>query len=84
MKISIALAAIGVFALTAASHSEYKTEEKETVQHTFSKDNSLDIDNVNGTITVTGDAGNTIRVEGEKIIRALDQAELQKAKRAKW
>lgn len=81
MKINLVLAAISVFPLTAASGSEYKAEEREAIHHTFSKDTSLDIDNVNGTITVTGDAGNTLRVEGDKIIRALDQAELQKAKR---
>ena len=39
------------------------------------------MDNVNGSITVLGDSGGTIRVEGEKIMRAADQAELQRAKR---
>ncbi|MES1262110.1 MAG: hypothetical protein ABUS49_10265 [Acidobacteriota bacterium] len=65
----------------AASHRDYKVEEREAIHQTFSKDTSLDVDNVNGSITVLGDSGNTIRVEGEKILRAADQAELQRAKR---
>jgi DUF4097 and DUF4098 domain-containing protein YvlB len=73
--------ALSVFTLTAASHRDYKAEEREAIHHTFTKDTSLDIDNVNGSITVTGDSGNTIRVDGEKIIRAIDQEEVQRAKR---
>jgi DUF4097 and DUF4098 domain-containing protein YvlB len=79
-RVAISIA-IGAFALAAASHSEYKTEEREAIHHTFAKDTSLDIDSVTGSITVTGDNGNTIRVEGEKIIRAIDSAEVQRAKR---
>jgi DUF4097 and DUF4098 domain-containing protein YvlB len=81
MKNVFVCAALTAFALTAASHSEYRAEDREAIHYTFTKDSSLDIDNVSGSITVTGDGGNTIRVEGEKIIRAIDQAEVQRAKR---
>ncbi len=39
------------------------------------------MDNVNGTIQITGDGGNTIRVEGEKIIRAKSKEEIERAKK---
>jgi hypothetical protein len=81
MKRTFAFAALSAFALAAASHENYKAEEREPIHYTFSKDTVLDIDNVNGSITVTGDGGPTIRVEGEKIIRAIDQTEVQRAKR---
>ena len=59
------LVAISVFTLAAASRSDYKVEEREPIHQIFTKDTSLDIDSVSGSITVTGDGGNTIRVEGE-------------------
>src|SRR5215469_6329524 len=64
-------------ALAAAGSSiaaEYRTEEKEAIRRTLSGSNSLDVDLVSGTVEVTGDSGNTIRVEGERIIRADDKA----------
>jgi hypothetical protein len=78
----IAISAFGL-AVTGqtASHRDYKVEEREAIHHVFSNDSSLDVDCVNGSITVTGDNGNTIRVEGEKIVRAADPAEAQRAKR---
>ena len=79
-KIWVAIACMAV-ALGAASHQDYKIEDKEPVRHTFSGDKSLDVDTVNGTVAVIGDSGNTIRVEGERIIRALDQDQLARAKR---
>ncbi|HVW87415.1 MAG TPA: hypothetical protein VHB50_22165 [Bryobacteraceae bacterium] len=84
MKLGISIAT-GVFAIAvlsqAASRRDYKVEEREPFHHTFANDNSLDVDNVNGSITVIGDDGNTIRADGEKIIRAFDQQEAQRAKR---
>ena len=56
-------------------------EAHEAFHYTFSNDKTLDVDNVDGTIQVIGDNGNTIRVEGEKIIRAEDQQALDRAKR---
>lgn len=62
---------------------DYKEEAKEPVKHTFAAGaNTLDVDNVNGSVTVIGDSGNTIRVEGEKIIRASDKQELERGKKS--
>src|SRR5580698_3341721 len=79
MKQIVISIAIGVFAI--AAHRDYKLEEREAFHHTFSSDATLDVDAVSGNITVLGDGGNTIRVDGEKVIRAADQEEVQRAKR---
>jgi DUF4097 and DUF4098 domain-containing protein YvlB len=79
MKQFILPIAIGVFAI--AAHRDYKLEEREAFHHTFSNDAALDVDAVSGSISVLGDGGNTIRVDGEKVIRAADQEEVQRAKR---
>jgi hypothetical protein len=79
MKQFIVPIAIGVFAI--AAHRDYKLEEREVFHHTFSNDAALDVDAVSGSINVLGDGGNTIRVDGEKVIRAADQEEVQRAKR---
>jgi DUF4097 and DUF4098 domain-containing protein YvlB len=79
MKQFIVPIAIGVFAI--AAHRDYKLEEREAFHHTFSNDAALDVDAVSGSINVLGDGGNTIRVDGEKVIRAADQEEVQRAKR---
>jgi DUF4097 and DUF4098 domain-containing protein YvlB len=81
-KIAIA---IGVCALAAAvsgaSHRNWNTEAREAVNHVFTGDKALNVDNINGLIQIVGDEGTTIRVEGEKIIRAADQKEVDRAKR---
>jgi DUF4097 and DUF4098 domain-containing protein YvlB len=74
----IALVAVA-FAL--ASTAAWNTEAREPLHYTFSNDTTLDLDDVNGTIQITGDGGNTIRVEGEKIIRATSQQEIERAKK---
>ena len=79
MKQLIIPIAVGVFAI--AAHRDYKLEEREAFHHTFSNDSTLDVDAVSGSINVVGDGGNTIRVDGEKVIRAADQEEVQRAKR---
>ncbi len=78
--------AMGLFALPGLTLDcrawDYKEEAKEPVKHTFAAGaNTLDVDNVNGSVTVIGDSGNTIRVEGEKIIRASDKQELDRGKK---
>lgn len=76
--------AVSVCALVSALHGadrHWTMEAKEAIHHTFSKDKTIDVDNINGTIEIIGDDGNSMRVEGEKIIRAEDQAELDRAKR---
>jgi hypothetical protein len=80
LRISIA---IGAFALAvcAAPRRDYTLEEREAVHHTFTGDNTLDVDDVNGTVTVIGDGGNTIRVDAEKVVKAADAAEIARGKR---
>jgi hypothetical protein len=81
-KIASAAVAIGIAAtLLNAARSDWKLETREAIRHTFSGDRILDVDDVDGSIEVTGDGGNTIRVEGEKIIHAANQAEMDRAKR---
>ena len=77
--------AITAFALAAtvldASRRNLTAEAREPFHYTFSNDKTLDVDNVDGTIQVVGDSGNTIRVEGERIARGEDQQALDRAKR---
>jgi hypothetical protein len=74
----IALAALA-FALV--SSAAWNTEAREPLHYTFSNDKTLDVDNIDGTIQIIGDGANTIRVEGEKIIRAVSQQEIDRAKK---
>src|SRR5438270_13867475 len=81
-KIAIAVTACALIStILDGARRDWKTEAREPVHRTFSNDKSLDVDNVDGTIQVIGDSGNTIRVEGEKVIRAADQRALDRAKR---
>ncbi len=78
--------AAGVFACGLASHgasrNDYKVEAREPVHHVFSAgDSALDVDEVNGSIAIVADNGNTIRVDGEKIIRGVDASEVDRGKR---
>ena len=73
--------ALVALAFALASTAAWNTEAREPLHYTFSNDRTLDVDNVNGTIQITGDGGNTIRVEGEKIIRAVSQQEIERAKK---
>jgi hypothetical protein len=77
--------AIGVCAFISTlfgdSRSSWNAEFKEAIKHTFAGDRTLDVDNINGFIHIIGDNGTNIRVEGEKVIRALNQQEIDRAKR---
>ncbi len=82
----IALAAVFV-PLLAAQHrqSDWTFENRETINRTFkvaAGDNvsKLLVDNVNGSIHVTGGAGSEIQVKVEKHIRAESQSDLDRAK----
>jgi len=68
-------------ALAAAASRDYKFEAREPVHHTFAKNTTLDIDLVSGSINVIGDGGDNIRVDGEKVMRAATQEELERAKK---
>lgn len=59
---------------------DYRLEERENIQRTLSGANELDVNNVNGFIHVTGDGGNTVRLDAEKIMRARDSGEMARAK----
>jgi len=81
-KIALAIAACALVAtVVGASHRNWTAEAREPFHYTFSNDKTLDVDNVNGTIQVIGDNGNTIRAEGERIVRAEDQQAIDRAKR---
>jgi DUF4097 and DUF4098 domain-containing protein YvlB len=73
--------ALIALACALASTAAWNTEAREPLHYTFSNDTVLDVDDVSGTIQITGDGGNTIRVEGEKIIRATSQEEVERAKK---
>lgn len=76
-------AAAGVLALasTVVSARDWNTEAREPFHYTFMNDKTIDVDNVNGDIRITGDGGNTIRVEGERITRARDKQAVDRAKK---
>src|ERR1051325_6098578 len=67
--------------LSAWATQDYKLEDREPVRHTFTGDKTIDVDLINGCVAVIGDGGSTIHVEGERVIRAADQAQLQRAKK---
>src|SRR3954470_11315234 len=64
-----------------AASGDYKLEKREPVHHVFSGSSTLEMDLVSGTITVVGDGGSTIRVDGEKVMRAATQQDLDLAGR---
>ncbi|HWE50811.1 MAG TPA: hypothetical protein VG273_13535 [Bryobacteraceae bacterium] len=81
-KIAMVIGACALAAaVSGASHRNWNMEAREALNHVFTGDKTLNVDNVNGLIQVIGDGGTTIRIEGEKIIRAADQQQLDRAKR---
>jgi hypothetical protein len=80
-RIALAVTACAlVAAVFAAPNRNWNAEAREPFHYTFSNDKTLDVDNVDGTIQVIGDNGNTIRVEGERIARGEDQEAIGRAK----
>lgn len=80
-KLAVAITACALVATVLDASRNWHSEAREPFHYTFSNDKTLDVDNVDGTIQVVGDTGNTIRVEGERILRAEDQQALDRAKR---
>jgi DUF4097 and DUF4098 domain-containing protein YvlB len=81
MKTLLTFTALSVFALLATAESRYKLEDKSRFQHNFQVDKKLELDNLNGFVEVLSDGGKTIRIEGERTIRAKDQSALDAAKK---
>lgn len=79
-RIAIGVTAIAL-AVTVAGARNWNKEARESIRHTFANDKTLDVDNIDGTVEVIGDNGNTIRVEGEEIIHAVDQQAVDRARR---
>jgi hypothetical protein len=67
--------------LNAASHQDYKLEDREPVHHTFTGDKTIDVDLVNGSLSIIGDGGTTMRVDGERVIHAATQDQIDRAKK---
>jgi hypothetical protein len=67
--------------LIAASHQDYKLEDREPVHHTFTGDKAIDVDLINGSLSVIGDGGTTMRVDGERVIHAATQDQIARAKK---
>lgn len=65
----------------AGRHEDYKVEDRQPVNHTFTGDKTIDVDLVNGSVNVVGDGGSTIRVEGERVIHAANQDQVARAKK---
>ena len=61
--------------------ADYKVEDKEAIHKILTGATTLDVDTVSGSIEVIGDSGNTVRVDGERVIRARDKAEMDRAKK---
>ncbi len=68
-------------ALIPLAFSFEQLEEKETITKTLPAARELDIDNVNGSIHVTGYNGSDIRLEAHRRIRADDAQKMEEAKR---
>lgn len=80
MKQILFVAALGASLAFAAAGRDYKVEDRSPVNHTFSRNQKLDVDVISGSIEVIGDGGNSIRVTGERVIHAADQQQLARAK----
>ena len=58
-----------------------RVEDKETIRQTYPYAARLDVQNVNGSVRVTGYEGNTIQMTVYKTINARDQAGLELGRR---
>ena len=79
-KIAVAVSVLAL-AVTVVHARERRVMDRQSFQHTFPNDKTLDVDNISGFIHVIGDDQRTIRVEGERITHAEDQQAVDNAKR---
>lgn len=68
-------------AVTLSADEDLGVEERETIERTFPAPKSIDIDNVDGSITLTGTDAREVKVEIHKTIRARSAEKVQEAKR---
>lgn len=80
-RIAVVVLALALAVTILEASRNWSTEAREPFHYTFLNDKTIDVDNIDGAIQVIGDNGDTIRVEGEKIIHAEDQQALDRAKR---
>ncbi len=80
-KIALVAGALALASTIFSASRDWNTEAREPFHYSFSGDRTIDVDNVNGTIQVTGDGGNTIRVEGERVTHARDRDAVDRAGR---
>jgi hypothetical protein len=81
MQTKLCCAVLGTALALAAAPRDYNLEDRSAVSHTFPGDKTFDLDLVNGSVDLVGDGGNTIRVTGERIIRAASRDQIDRAKR---
>jgi len=85
MKVALLLVSAALVQSGFAQSSRYSVTEQETIQHslefTGSGNRMLELDNVFGSIHVTGATGRTVEMSAHKVIRAESQARIDDAKR---
>jgi hypothetical protein len=67
--------------VTLSADDDLGVEERETIERTLPAAKSINIDNVDGSITLTGTDAHEIKVEIHKTIRARSAEKVQEAKR---
>ena len=70
-----------LFAVSLGADENLGVEERETIERTFPAAKSIDVENADGSITVTGTDAREVRVEIHKTIRARSAEKVQEAKR---
>ncbi len=73
--------ALGASFAGVAGADDLSVVESETIQRVFPAAKSVDVDNFDGSITVTGSGTQEIKIEVHKTIRALSAEKIQEAKR---
>ena len=73
--------ALGAALATAARADDLSVVENDTIQRAFPAAKSVDVDNFDGSITVTGSSTQEIKIQVHKTIRARSAEKVQEAKR---
>ncbi len=83
-KILLGLLVLSLIPVMAPGHDPYRLEKKDTIAQVFAfssaeKPRTVKVDNVFGSITVSGTKTSDVRLEAKKLLRADSQDDLQKA-----